>query len=290
MQRIISSTGNASILLLLLLLDNHGGSVSGLTAPVSLPDSGTALARQAATAIVSAFQDGIHRQTIKLPLSESMYKEKEEGFVADRAIGWQGGPQETYRYLQPLATTVLKEVSTRSAAEGSVSSSSGGLVAKVSEQVLLDFDGSSLLTAEHPAGPLYDIQAILQPNTDDYYSTKIAQIEQLFSDTPGKAKRMFLIVNPAWRDRSSWGFFGGARAQEQILDRYETVYALEQFVVRGYKVSLLRAWPHDWAAFWTPMPYDNDNDGRRPRLIGTFSKRPEYDELDSLLKTATANK
>jgi hypothetical protein len=60
--------------------------------------------RQAAMAVQNAFcNDGVHRQTIRLPLSESMYSQKEESFVADRAIGWQGGPQETYRFLSPMA-------------------------------------------------------------------------------------------------------------------------------------------------------------------------------------------
>ena len=31
---------------------------------------------------------------------------------------------------------------------------------------------------------------------------------------PGSRRTM----NPAWRDRSSWGFFDGAKAQRQVLD------------------------------------------------------------------------
>lgn len=261
----------------------------------SVPDTEQALARQAANAIHAAFLDGVHRQQVKLPLSQAMYSEKEEGFVADRAIGWQGGPQETYRYLQPLAKTVLQHVAANMA-------DLGGLVAKLREQILLDFDGSALLTAEHPAGALHDVQALLQPNTDDYYLDTIATIEQqIFSDTPEKPKRLFLLFNPAWRDMSSWGFFGAARAQRQVLDCYAITYALDQFVVRGTKVLLLRAYPADWAVFLAPMPYDettsntNNNDvnddssnNSAPRLIGTFEHRPEYDELDRLFLDSTA--
>ena len=30
-------------------------------------------------------------------------------------------------------------------------------------------------------------------------------------------QRLLLLVNPAWRDRSSWGFFDGAAAQASSL-------------------------------------------------------------------------
>ena len=254
---------------------------------ILFPSNTKSLVGQAASAISRAFrQDGIHRQIVRLPLSESMYSDKEEGFVADRAIGWQGGPQETYRYLSPLATDLLREVgslNTVSDNDNNNRKNDGGLVARIKEQTLLDFDGTSLLTAESPSGAIDDIQAMLQPNTDGYYLKTINQIEEQFSDTKGKEKRMFLLINPAWRDKNSWGFFDAARAQKQILDRYETTFALDQFVVRGRKISLLRAWPNDWAVFLTPMPYDTADDGGEAKLIGTFSKRPEYAEMDALL-------
>lgn len=120
--------------------------------PASLPSSSDAMVRQAARAISSALlNDRIHLQTIRLPLSETMYSDSEEGFVADRAIGWQGGPQETCRYLLPLVKQLLQITETVST-EGSTNNPnpSSGLVARVREQILLDFDGSALLTSECP--------------------------------------------------------------------------------------------------------------------------------------------
>ena len=191
--------------------------------------------------------------------------------MADRAIGWQGGPQETYRYLSPLVSNLLKQIR--------MTDNTGGLVVKVSEQILLDFDGSSLQTSEHPAGPLYDIQALLQPNTDGYYLKTIEAVEEQFSNTDGKSKRLFLLVNPAWRDRSSWGFFGGKKAQELIFNRYETTYAIDQFVVRGRKVSLLKCWSDDWEVFVA-----NDKDPSLPgERVATFPARPEYKDIDAAL-------
>lgn len=196
-----------------------------------------------------------------------MYRDKEEGFVADRAIGWQGGPQETIRYLSPLVQNILKSIKM-------TDKNMGGLPVKVLEQILLDFDGSTLQTSEHPTGPLYDIQAILQPNTDGYYLKTIQQIEDQFSNTEGKAKRLFLLVNPAWRDQQSFGIFDGKKAQELILDRYPTTYAVDQFIVRGRRVSLLKRWSEDWAMFIGPSSAE---------MVATFKHRPEYEEIDEIV-------
>jgi len=253
--------------------------------PLSLPSGPGAMVQQAAAAVRRASESGLNHQAVSLPLSEAIYGDREEGFVADRAIGWQGGPRETYRFLQPLAIDLLKQIDRQSV----------GLPPRVSEQPLLDFDGSSLLTSESASGPIDDVQAILQPNTDRYYLDVIEKVEAQFSDTPGKARRLLLLVNTAWRDRSSWGFFDGARAQRQVLDRYETTYALEQFVLRGEKLSLLRAHPYPWHVFLTVLGEEATleesrrmdariDGGGQARLLGTFENRPEYKQLDELVR------
>lgn len=94
----------------------------------------------------------------------------------------------------------------------------GDSPARTKEQTLLEFDGSSLLTAENPTGALDDIQALLQPNTDKYYFETIKTIEDHFSDTPEKSKRLFLLMNPLWRDKSSWGMFDSAKAESETLE------------------------------------------------------------------------
>lgn len=228
-------------------------------------------------AIQSAFEHDpiINRQSIRLALSNTMYSSKEESFVADRAIGWQGGPQETYRFLNPLCQHLLKEVS-------NTKNNTSGLTAKVLEQILLDFDGSALLNSQSPMGPKRDVLALLQPNTDSYYSKLMKQMEETFIDTPGKDKRLFLLVNPAWKDASSFGYFAQRReAQTQILDRYPVTYALDQFIVKGNKVSLLKCWPHDWCVYWNPLPQPGKN--ADARLLGHFSERPAYTTVEQLL-------
>ena len=249
--------------------------------PKNLPSNPNDVVRQAAISITKAYECGIYLQTIRLPLSEIIYGNKEEGFVADRAIGWQGGPMETYRYLSPLVSNLLPRIKTFN--------NTAGLNVKVSEQILLDFDGSSLQTSEHPAGALYDVQALLQPNTDGYYTKIIQTIEEQFCNTNksgGKniirPNRLFLLVNPSWRDKSSWGIFGAKRAQELILNRYETTYACDQFIVGGRQISLLKCWSSDWGLY---VANDNKNVMSTPaELIATYATRPEYKDIDATLK------
>ena len=279
------AAATAMITLLLLLC------CCSVCTSLTLPSGPGAVSKQAAASVRRAYFDsGINKQTVSLPLSEAIYGDREEGFVADRAIGWQGGPQETFRYLLPLAIDFLKQVDRQT----------GGLPPRVSEQPLLDFDGSSLLTSESAAGPLEDVQAILQANTDRYYLDVIEKVEAQFSDTPGKAQRLLLLVNPAWRDRSSWGFFDGDKAQRQVLDRYETTYALEQFVLRGEKLSLLKAHPHPWHVFLTVLGEEATveestrmdarmDGGGQARLLGTFDERPKYKQLDELVRICQKN-
>lgn len=259
-------------------VDGNSKNAGSLPPPI-LPEDPESMIRQASMAIRSAMDDGnIHRQTIRLPLSESMYGDKEESFVADRAIGWQGGPQETFRYVSPVAQQLLKGVVSSGGTDTS------GLAPKVQEQILLDFDGSSLLNAQSPMGALRDAIGLVQPNTDKYYSDLIQKLEDEFSDTPNKAKRLFLLINPSWRDASSWGIFQKKYATDKILNRYETTYAIDQFVVKGNKLSLLKAWPCDWCVYYTPLPQPGSTSKPPPKLLGTFSERPEYSQIEALTR------
>jgi len=255
-----------------------------------LPQTSRDILRQSSSAIRHAFTiDGINHQCIRLPLSESMYADKEEGFVADRAIGWQGGPQETLRFLEPLMTSLLKEVNLVPPLDdgddgGTVRKNDGGLPPRIQSQTILDFDGTALLTAESPNGALYDIQALLQANTDSYYMDLISKLEEQFSDTPGKSKRLLLLANSAWRDASSWGFWGAKKAQKMILDCYEVTYALDQFIVRGEKVCLLKVWPYDWCVYCSKMKYGDVKEEKSESVwLGSFEERPTYSQMEELM-------
>jgi len=266
-------------------------------APPSLPTTPDQIARAAATSIHAAMmmqQGGIYRQTIKLPLSDGMYGSKAEGFVADRAIGWQGGPQETIRYLAPLTEQVLQRLAVLQA------ENTGGLTARIQSQTLLDFDGTCLLTTEHPAGAIHDVQALLQPNTDQYYRNTIQSMQAAQETSTATAKqqqRLILLVNPAWRDRNSWGILDGrSQAQTQILDRFPVTFALDEFVVRGTRISRYYCCDpssettmgtNRWLVFRAPLPYaksenNNINNGEA-EYLGSFEEKPNYEQVDQLL-------
>jgi len=64
---------------------------------------------------------------------------------------------------------------------------------------------------------------------------------------------------------------------------------LDQFVIRGQKMSLLKVWPHDWCVFLTPITYNNNNNNDeevapKARLLGSFQQRPDYHQMEDLVK------
>lgn len=287
------------------LNDDRTGQNDGDSGVNMEPSSASATTREGQQAATPATTK-INHQIVRLPLTDTMYGDKEEGFVADRAVGWKGGPQETIRYLRPIVKDVLQKIKISQTGGGglmskqqqstSTSSSStvqldGGLPPRVTEQVLLEYDGSSLMTAESPMGALYDVQALLQPNTDiGYYLDSIMEtIEEQFSDTPGKPKRLFVVFNPAWsKDRNdtsgSFGFFEQRRAKERILDRYTVTFAVDQFIIRGRRICLVKAWPDDWTMYDMSTPSTGRTRATTtPTCLGCFVDRPTYQQMDDLL-------
>lgn len=116
-------------------------------------------------------------------------------------------------------------------------------------QDIWDFDGSALHTAEAAEGPSADIQALVFANTDTKYLDDISKI----SDAMGS--RLFLLVNPFWRNVDSWSFnilAPGAKrkAQEVVFDQgFDETYSLMVFQVRGENCVAVKAYPYDWQLF-----------------------------------------
>ena len=73
---------------------------------------------------------------------------------------------------------------------------------------------------------------------------------------------------------------GGKKAQELVLNRYETTFAMDQFIVRGQQVSLVKSWPLAWTVYLNAA---NGDAASEP--IGTFAERPKYEEIDVLLRS-----
>ena len=113
--------------------------------------------------------------------------------------------------------------------------------------------GTALISAEAAAGPSGDVQAMVFPNTDVKYLKDIRNV----SENLGK-ERLFLLVNPFWRNVESWGFNilapnAKKLAQETVFDceggGFQETYVLSRFSARGEDCVALKAYPYDWQLF-----------------------------------------
>jgi len=197
--------------------------------------------QQAADAVKRAYKDGITRQVVRFALfpEDEMLNEKERL--------WPGGAQQMYREAAgPLTRSMMKLVGT----------TEDFRKCNVTTQDIWDFDGSALVTAESPTGAEGDAQAMVFANTDNKYTNDIATIDKAMGD------RLFLLVNPFWRDIDSWGFNllapkAKVMAQEAIFDRnFQETYVLLEKSVRGEDCIALKAYPYDWQLYaYAEMDY-----------------------------------
>lgn len=207
---------------------------------VQLPTTVDDMIRQASRAVERAFKDGKTRQTVRFHLVE-------DGELLQEENQWPGGAQQMYREAaKPMTTSLLRELSI---------GSSSNVAPKIIEQDIWDFDGSALHTAEASAGPSEDVQALVFANTDVKYINDIAEISKAMGPD-----RLFLLVNPFWRNLDSWSFNllapnAKSKAQQVIFNdndptqKYDETYVNLVFQVRGEKCIAIKAYPYDWQVF-----------------------------------------
>jgi hypothetical protein len=242
---------------------------------------------QAANAIENAFKDGITRQTIRLALVRS-----DENVITPEEDLWPGGAKEMYREAaKPLTEALLQEIraiATHLQEENTIGKEKHPPTIRV--QDIWDFDGSALMTAEAAVGPSGDVQALVFPNTDDKYLKDIASIDKNL----GK-DRLFLLVNPFWKNVESWGFNilapnAKKRAQEIIFNAegggFQETYVFSRFSVRGEDCVAIKAYPNDWELFAYIEDYGYGYGGR-PTLttirLGSSSEEPTSALFSKLL-------
>lgn len=117
------------------------------------------------------------------------------------------------------------------------------LAPTIQSQDIWDFDGSALHTTESAEGPSADIQALVFPNTDTKYLNDIAKI----SDAMGS--RLFLLVNPFWKNVDSWSFNLLAPGEVVFDNGFDQTYSMMVFQVRGENCVAIKAYPYDWQLF-----------------------------------------
>jgi len=196
--------------------------------------------RQAAEAATRAFKAGRTRQTVRFELMG-----EEDPLNEDR--NWPGGAEQMYREAAgPLTRALLGEVR---APTGEGDDVRVGYRPNVTSEDIWDFDGSALITAHAATGPEDDVRAMVLPNTDNKYTKDIKTLDAEMGD------RLFMLVNPFWRNLDSWGINllaprAKQLAQEAIFDRgFDETYVLLRTSVRGEDCIALKAYPYDWQLF-----------------------------------------
>lgn len=242
--------------------------------------------RQAALAIERAFEDGITRQTVRLAL----IKEGEAITPSEEENGWPGGAQQMYREAgRPLTEELLREIrATAKSIQTEEEKNSGkeNFPPEIKAQDIWDFDGSALITAEAAAGPSGDVQALVFPNTDVKYLKDIAKINESFGP------RLFLLVNPFWRNVESWGFNilapnAKKMAQETLFDceggGYQETYVLNRFSARGEDCVALKCYPYDWELFAYIEDYSYGGPIQTAIRLGSSKEEPNSKMFSDLL-------
>ena len=185
---------------------------------------------------------------------------------------------------RPLTEALLGEVrafSAKKANDGDEFKSAPTITTKD----IWDFDGSATITAKAAAGSHGDVTALLFPNTDTKY---LKDIESL--DKEVGPDRLFLLVNPFWRNADSWGYNilapnGQKRAQEIVFDKgYDVTYAVLRFSVRGEDCLAIKSYPYDWQIY----AYREDPswfNREVPLWLGSSTEEPKSAQISELLNS-----
>lgn len=244
----------------------------GATKP-DLPEDNLSQIVQAAGAVERAQRDGLSRQLVRfalIPEGDTMYDMQE----------WPGGPQQISREAGvPLTVALLKELKMKGAA-----SESG----QVYVQDILDFDGSAWVT-KRASLPLAEktqddvVKAMVLANTDDKYINDIRSTDENFIVDGDDDDKLFLLVNPFWRNLESWGFNifspnAKKNAQKHIFDRgfQNETYAFNRFSARGELCAALKVYPFDWQMF--AYLEDDYYGGEYPIYLGQSEEEPSYSQ------------
>lgn len=222
---------------------------------LTVPETHDDQVLQAKAAVERAFADGLSRQVVRFAL----VPEDETLLSVDPS--WPGGAKQMYRRAAgPLTRNLLQQLRPRLPSEKTEDKELQSLQRppQIKSQDVWDFDGSAVVSAEAASGPQHDVQALVQPNTDVKYTRDIATIDKAMGP-----KRLFLLVNPFWRDLDSWGVNllqpkARQRAQDAIFDDgagFQETYVLLQKTVQGEDCIALKAYPYDWQLY----AYADDN-------------------------------
>lgn len=236
---------------------------------LEVPSRPEDMVAQAALAVERAYQAGITRQTVRLALvnpPDQSCKELNQ---------WPGGAPQMYREsAKPLTHELLKNIRLSKEQKMKIQAPN------VTDQDIWDFDGSGLFTSRAQEGAAHDVQALVFANTDVKYINDIQKIDEAMKD------RLFLLVNPFWRNIDSWGInilAPGAKkkAQKVIFDKgYDETYVFLRFSARSEECVAIKAYPYDWQIF---AYLENDMGWETPVRLGSSVEEPTTALVTELL-------
>jgi len=229
--------------------------------------------QQSARSVEDAFRDGITRQIVRFALLPG-------DKVLSEDIQWPGGAQQMYREAAgPLTKGLL---STVRAPTSNATDLRTVYKPNVTAEDVWDFDGSAIVKAEAATGPEDDVQALVLSNTDDKYTKDIREYGKVAGD------RLFMLINPFWRNLDSWGINllapkAKQNAQEVIFDGgYQETYVLLKKSCRGEDCVALKAYPYDWQLYAfredDSWPY-----GENVLWLGSTKDEPKSEDFTALL-------
>lgn len=169
---------------------------------------------------------------------------------------WPGGLAQMY----PYAEDILKEIL-------------GGIVDEpgaCSSQVLSAPDCCGFFVQESKTSPNNDIAAILFPGPDQL--EKIAEIDAMVGG------RTLLLFNRQFQRPADFGFFGKAKSNEIVFDRFRWGFAFQELACRGEDVKLTYETPN-WRS--CVICEDDETGGSQEiSLLSPQPSRPLYENLE----------
>ena len=168
------------------------------------------------------------------------------------------------------------------------SRNTGGVPPRINEDRSIDesgVDGVSLLVTENRS-PADDMSCFIQPTQET--------VDKIESVSREAGDRLVIIANPQWRNvddalysYSKQGGFLGSLASllggkggslKRLEDLgFETTFAIEGYVCKGWNIRLAKRFNSDWVVFV------EKDEGSRYESVGTSKQRPTYQDCDKML-------
>eukprot|EP00467_Chlorarachnion_reptans_P010296 CAMPEP_0114510412 /NCGR_PEP_ID=MMETSP0109-20121206/13773_1 /TAXON_ID=29199 /ORGANISM="Chlorarachnion reptans, Strain CCCM449" /LENGTH=249 /DNA_ID=CAMNT_0001689717 /DNA_START=488 /DNA_END=1237 /DNA_ORIENTATION=- len=216
----------------------------------NVPDGPETTSRQALEAIKRGIADGQMFQRIELMLPL---------IGATDLDDWPGGIRQQFKAASPMCESILKGLRAHLRFAGGFS-----------PKILDEGDATVAWESEM-------VTAILFPTAES--------IDYISKATTAKGDdHVVILINPQWNKGGSnfisdFGWGASKAKAEKLIDSFEYIYSFEQRKQGGANIKFLKAYPEKWNILAT-------EDDQRFEVIGITDKRPEYKEVEQMLKAS----